>query len=79
MIDYRVKLTFPQDLVREPIIASLVRRFDVSANIRRADVSESFGWMICELDGSEEAVTAAIAWLVDVGVQVDALDQPLEG
>jgi hypothetical protein len=34
--------------------------------------------MVCELDGDEAAVSAAIAWLEETGVDVDRLDHPLE-
>ena len=40
MIQVRVKLIFPESLVRTPILARLVRQFDVEPNIRRADVEE---------------------------------------
>src|ERR1039458_8123820 len=36
----RVKLTFPESEVRRPVLATLVRRFDVEPNIRRADVED---------------------------------------
>ena len=78
MKNARVKLTFPDELVREPVLAQLVRRFDVEPNIRRADVGESQGWIVCELDGTEEAVAAAISWLEETGVVVDILAHPLE-
>jgi len=75
----RVRLTFPPDLVRQPIIGELVRRFDVLPNIRRADVREETGWMVCELDGDAGAVDGALGWLAEVGVDVNRLDRPLEG
>ncbi len=74
----RVRLTFPADLVRQPIIGQLVRRFDVLPNIRRADVSEDVGWVVCELDGDADQVAQAIAWMEEIGVDVDRLDHPLE-
>jgi L-aspartate semialdehyde sulfurtransferase ferredoxin len=79
MNDIRVKLTFPEDLIREPVIARMVREFDVLPNIRRANVEEHVGWIICELDGDEAAVEAAIKWLRDLGVQVDRLGDVVEG
>ena len=79
MTSARVKLTFPADLVREPIMAELVRRFEVTPNIRRADVRDEVGWIVCEMSGSVEGLTSALEWLEDVGVEVDRLDQPLEG
>lgn len=79
MTSDRVKLTFPPDLVREPIMGELVRRFDVLPNIRRADVRDEVGWIVCEMSGSQEALVEALNWLEDLGVEVDRLDHPLEG
>ena len=74
----RVKLTFPENLIRQPIIARLVREFDVLPNIRRANVEEHMGWMICELGGEDQAVDRAVDWLRDLGVQVDRLGDVVE-
>lgn len=79
MTNVRVKLTFPENLVKQPIIARLVRQFDVMPNIRRASVEEHVGWIVCELGGDTEAVDKAITWLTDLGVQVDPLGDVLEG
>jgi ABC-type methionine transport system ATPase subunit len=79
MTPARVRLTFPAELVRQPIVGQLVRRFDVMPNIRRADVSEDVGWIVCELDGDVSAVDQAISWLQEIGVDVDRLEHPLEG
>ena len=74
----KVRLTFPPELIRQPVVGELVRRFDVMPNIRRADVSDDVGWIVCELDGADEAITTAIAWLEQIGVDVDQLAHPLE-
>ena len=78
MTKVRVKLTFPENLIRQPIIARLVREFDVMPNIRRANVEETVGWIVCELGGEDEAVERAIDWLKDLGVQVDRLGDVVE-
>lgn len=75
----RVKLTFPENLVRQPIIARLAREFDVMPNIRRANVEEHTGWLICELGGEESTVQKALEWLRELGVQVDLLGDLVEG
>ena len=75
----RVRLTFPAELVRQPVIGELVRRFGVLPNIRRADVSDDVGWIVCELDGEAHRVEEAIAWMEQIGVDVEPLEQPLEG
>lgn len=74
----RVKLTFPEHLIKQPVIARMVQVFDVMPNIRRANVEETVGWMICELGGEQAAVERAIEWLVDLGVQVDRLGDVVE-
>ena len=74
----RVKLTFPEDLITQPILARMVREYDVLPNIRRASVEDDMGWIICELDGPDDTVESAIAWLVAQGVQVDRLGDVLE-
>ena len=78
MIGFRVRLTFPDELVREPVIARLVREFDIVPNIRRADVSERGGWIICELDGDGAVVDRAVEWLREQGVRVDLLGDVVE-
>ena len=78
MIGVRVKLTFPEELVREPIIARMVTELHVVPNIRRADVGEHSGWIICELDGDGAVVERALEWLRAEGVQVDLLGDVVE-
>jgi ABC-type methionine transport system ATPase subunit len=78
IIQVRVKLTFPESLVRTPVLARLVREFNVEPNIRRADVEEHRGWIVCELDGEPSSVDAAVAWLRQEGIAVDLLGDVLE-
>ena len=78
MTSVRVKLTFPEHLIKQPIIARLVREFDVMPNIRAAKVEETVGWVVCELGGEDDAIDRAIEWMADLGVQVDRLNDPLE-
>jgi L-aspartate semialdehyde sulfurtransferase ferredoxin len=75
----KVKLTFPEAAVRRPILATLVRRFDVEPDVRRADVEGRRGWIVCEMEGQAPQVDAALAWLRDEGITVDLLGDVLEG
>ena len=74
----RVKLTFPEELIKQPLLGRLDREFEVLPNIRRANVEEKVGWIVCELAGDAEAVERSIAWLADAGVQVDRLGDVVE-
>ena len=49
----KVKLIFPQHLVREPIIFTMAKNYDVMPNIRRARVTDTVGEMVLELEGSK--------------------------
>ena len=42
----RVKFTFEENLVKQPVIYELGRKFKLVTNIRRADVGEDVGWVI---------------------------------
>jgi ABC-type methionine transport system ATPase subunit len=74
----KVRLTFPEALVPEPVIAKLALEHGVIANIRRANVEDDTGWIVCELDGTTEALDSAAAWLEATGIKVDWLEGQVE-
>ncbi|MCH8110316.1 MAG: NIL domain-containing protein [Chloroflexi bacterium] len=67
----RIKFTFPQDLITEPIIYQLAQKFKIVTNIRRADVREDMGWVVLELDGDENEINNGLEWVAATGVRVD--------
>jgi hypothetical protein len=71
MIKRRVKFTFPQELITEPLIYQLGKKFNIITNIRRADVRESMGWVILELEGEEGEIQNGLQWMTDAGIRVD--------
>ena len=71
MVKRGVKFTFPPELIKEPIIYNLGRRFKVVTNIRRADISGDKGWVVLELQGKVDDIERGIAWVTDKGVRVD--------
>ncbi len=71
MAKKQVMFTFPQDLIKEPIIYNLSLQFKVVTNIRRADVTESKGWVVLELDGDAAAIEQGLVWVTSKGVRVD--------
>jgi ABC-type methionine transport system ATPase subunit len=74
MATKRVKLTFPQELIKEPVIFTMARKFDVMPNIRRAKVTESVGEVVLELEGAEKRLELGIAYLKERGIQVESID-----
>ncbi len=71
----RVKLIFPQSLIKEPVIFNMAKKHNVMPNIRRARVTESIGEMVLEIDGEAAALDAAIEEMRNQGVDVE----PVEG
>ncbi len=71
MTKRQIMFTFPQELIKEPIIYNLGQNFKVVPNIRRADISEDRGWVVLELEGNENDIEQGIAWVTSKGVRVD--------
>jgi ABC-type methionine transport system ATPase subunit len=70
----RVKLTFPPQLIKEPVIFTMARQFNVMPNIRRARVTETVGEMILELEGTEEDLGKGMHWLKGKGIEVELVE-----
>ncbi len=75
MAKQRVKFTFPQELIKEPVIHELGKSFNLITNIRRADVTEDRGWVILELEGDLDEIERGVQWVASKGVRVD----PVQG
>jgi ABC-type methionine transport system ATPase subunit len=70
----RVKLTFPQQLIREPVIFTMAKKFDVMPNIRRARVTETVGEMVLEFEGTDENLEKGLRYLKEAGVDVELVE-----
>ncbi len=70
----RIKLTFPQHLIKEPVIFTMAKKYDVMPNIRRARVTETVGEMVLELEGKEENLEKGIQSLRDQGIEVELVE-----
>ena len=70
----RVKLTFPQSLIKEPVIFTMAKQFDVMPNIRRARVTETVGEMVLELEGDDANLEKGIHWLKEKGIDVELVE-----
>jgi hypothetical protein len=70
----RVRFTFPEDLIKEPLIYNLGQQFKVVTNVRMADVDAKTGWVTLELDGDPAEIDRSLAWAQAKGVRVDPVD-----
>ncbi|HIC97059.1 MAG TPA: FeS-binding protein [Aquificaceae bacterium] len=71
----RLQLIYPEELVKEPILCSVCKSFDIVLNIRTAKVTQDTGILTVEMDGDAEEIEKAIRFIQDKGVSV----QPIEG
>jgi ABC-type methionine transport system ATPase subunit len=70
----KLHLTFPEQLINEPVIHRVGKDFDLVTNIRRANIEEGHAWVILEMEGTEESIAKAVRWLAEQGVQVDRIE-----
>ena len=71
MAKKQVTLIFPQHLIKEPVIYMMWKECNVIANIRRAKVTEEVGEVTLELEGAEDVLKTAVAFLEKKGVKVE--------
>jgi ABC-type methionine transport system ATPase subunit len=74
MAKRQVTLTYPQNLIKEPVLYQMAMKYNVIPNIRRARVTETIGEMVIELEGTEENLQAGLKHLSDQGVTVQSAE-----
>ena len=75
----RLKLIFGTDLVKEPVIYQLGRKFEIVTNIRRADVTGDAGWVLLEVTGEPDELDNGVEYLESRGVRVEPAEGDLVG
>jgi len=70
----RYYLTYPKELVKEPLLYNVGQKFKVVTNIRQATVSDTIGLVALELEGTESEVEKAVKFLTDKGVKVEPIE-----
>ncbi|MBU3936887.1 MAG: 4Fe-4S binding protein [Proteobacteria bacterium] len=67
-------LKFPKEVIDQPIISNLVKKYDLEFNILRATILlQQEGVMVLEFIGHKANVKKGIAYLNDMGVTVKSL------
>ena len=67
-----IKLVFPSDQIKEPVVFTMAKKFDVVPNIRRARVTATVGEMTLELEGKDDVLAQAIRYLEQKGIKVES-------
>ena len=66
-------LIFPSNLVKEPVIHEMAKKFDVVTNLRRAKITETIGEIVLEVEGEKEVIGSAVEWLRKQGLKVEPI------
>lgn len=67
----RYRIHFPLDRLNAPIVTQLVRDYDLSPNLLRADVdAKNGGWLVLGLSGDDTRLQTALDWLKSQGLEV---------
>lgn len=74
----KIFCTFPQALIKEPLLFTLGTRFQVVPNIRGASVTEELAILSLELEGDAGAIQAAVDYLAEAGVKVEEIEDDSE-
>jgi len=71
---HKVYLTFPPNLIREPLIYEVGNRFDVVTNVRSASITNEVGLVGLEFQGEATEIGHAIDYLKLKGVTVERVE-----
>ncbi|HZL73633.1 MAG TPA: NIL domain-containing protein [Planctomycetota bacterium] len=69
----KLKLTFPEKILGDPIIHTLSHDFDVVPNILRGRITGKNAWLEVEMLGSDKNLERARKYLTDRGVSFTVL------
>lgn len=70
MEDRRVRLLYPPTLVNVPVIHQLIKQYEITINILRAEINPEQGWVELQMTGEETVVAKAMDWLNTQGIEV---------
>ncbi len=70
MSDQVVRLVYPPALLSVPVINQLIRRYDITVNILRAQIGGEERWIEVQLAGNAGVIDDSINWLKEIGIEV---------
>jgi ABC-type methionine transport system ATPase subunit len=71
----RLSLTYPPHLIKEPVIYTVAKEYNLIPNIRKARVTDTIGEVILDFEGQEEDLAKGIAYLAQQGITVEEVRQ----
>lgn len=72
-----VKLAFVGQTTAQPVISEMIKKYDIHVNIVQGDISHTvngpYGTLFVHIDGSEQAVDAALSFLAQQEIQTEVI------
>ncbi len=79
MAKRRLALKFSPQVVNQPIISTVTKKYEISFNILRASISQNkVGIMFLELDGTRKNLEQAVSFLKKSGVSIQRLGEDIK-
>ena len=63
--------TFSKSMADRPILANLSKKYNLTTVLRKAQLSDSAGWVQVSLQGDREEIQRALSELMTLGVLVN--------
>ncbi|MGM0568865.1 MAG: 4Fe-4S binding protein [Elusimicrobiota bacterium] len=77
-VSRKIVLHFPKSLINEPIVFKLIKEFNLSYNILKAQIlPDEEGLMIMDLSGKESEYNKGIEYLKNSGVSIELLSKDI--
>ncbi len=75
----KIVLTFPKDKIDKPIVARLIKDFNLTFNIMKASITpDQAGHMVLELDGDNSEIEKGIKYLKEQDVAIEPLTKDIK-
>ena len=71
----RFYLTYSTDKIKEPVIYHAGHKFAVVTNIRSASISDHVGLVGLELEGEQDEIERAVAWIAKQDIKVEPIEK----
>ncbi len=73
MTDQKVRLIYPPSLINIPVIHTLIKKYDLTVNIYRAEINPDNGWIEILISGDQRVLESAFSWLKEQGIDVQSI------
>jgi ABC-type methionine transport system ATPase subunit len=74
MVKKVLNLTFPKKLIKEPVIYNVGQKFKIITNVRKANVTNDYGWILLEVEGELEEIQKGEEYIKGLGIIVDDVE-----